>query len=86
MQRYRERTGEAFGTSRPASVSYRVTLYSAPEGTRLWIGQFDETQKPLSANVFNARRYPGGGTRWLTAGELTRWGAGEIARLLHALR
>ena len=86
VQRYRERSGEAFGTTRPASVSYVVTLYAAPGGERLWSGQFDETQQPLSANVFNARRYPGGGTRWLTAAELTRWGAGEIARLLRELR
>jgi len=82
--RYRERGGAAYGTSRPASVSFLVTLYQAPTGERLWRGQFDETQQALGANVLNAPRYPGGGTRWLTAGELARWGAGEIATTLRA--
>jgi len=30
--------------------------------------------------ILRARQYPGGGTRWLTAAEFARWGAGEVAR------
>jgi hypothetical protein len=84
--RYREREGEALGASRPASVAFEVSLHEAPTGFRLWTSRFDETQQPLSENLFNARRYPGGGTRWLTAGELARWGAGEVATALAARR
>lgn len=80
--RYREREGEALGAGRPASVAFEVALYEAPTGFRLWTARFDETQQPLSENLFNARRYPGGGTRWLTAGELARWGASEVAKAL----
>ncbi len=76
--RYREREGEALGATRPASVSFMVTLHGAPHGNRLWRGQFDQTQKPLSSNVLVTHRYPGRGTRWLTASELARWGADEI--------
>ena len=36
----------------------------------------------ISANPLLARKYPGGGTRWLSAAELTRWGADEIVRTL----
>ena len=82
VDRYRERTGEAIGTTHPASVSFRVTLHRAPDGAPLWGAVFDETQAPLNENVLNARRYPGGGTRWLTAEELARWGADELAKEL----
>jgi hypothetical protein len=84
VDRYRDRTGEALGTTRPASVSFRVTLHRAPDGARLWNAVFDETQAPLNENVLNARRYPGGGTRWLSAEELARWGAEELAKELMA--
>lgn len=78
--RFRKRAGEALGTTQPASVAFEVTLYSAPGGERLWSARFDETQQALLSNVLNLGRYPGGGTRWLTAEELARWGAHEVAK------
>ena len=74
VTRYREREGGAGGAFRPASVGFVLTLYSAPEALRVWSARFDETQQSLSANVARARKYPGRGTRWLTAAELVRWG------------
>lgn len=82
LARYVEREGKAIGTMGPASVGYALALYAAPSGERLWTGRFDETQLPLSANLFRTQRYPGGGTRWLTAAELARWGAEHAARQL----
>jgi hypothetical protein len=82
VSRYVERSGEAAGTLRPASVGFEVTLLRAPGGEPLWTGLFEETQRALSENVLNAARYPGGGSRWLTAEELARWGATETARAL----
>jgi hypothetical protein len=86
VYRYREREGQAYGAQRPASVGYEITLFEAPGGRRLWTSRFDETQQPLTADVFNAQRYPGGGRRWLTAAELARWGAGGAAKALAAYR
>jgi hypothetical protein len=80
VYRIRERTGEALAAAHPASVWFEVTLIGAPTGARLWKAVFNETQQPLNENLLNARRYPGGGTRWLRAEELARWGAEEIAR------
>ena len=80
--RYRERSGEALGSSRPASVAFEVTLFAAPDGRKIWQGRFDETQQSITANPLRARRYPGGGTRWLTAAELARWGAKQVAESL----
>ncbi len=56
-----------------------MTLFDAPAATRLWSATFDETQQPMSTNLFNLGRYPGGGTRWLTAEELSKWGAEGVA-------
>ncbi len=73
--RYREREGESFGSTSAASVAFELTVYTAPVARRVHSSQFDETQRPLSEHIVNARRYPGGGMRWLTAAELARWGA-----------
>ena len=82
VSRYRERTGEALGALRPASVAFEVTLYAAPGGEKLWGARFDQTQETLMANPLKASRYPGGGLRWLTAGEFARWGVTQMAKVL----
>ncbi len=74
VYRWREREGEALGASRAASVGFEVRLYDTRTSRRLWNSRFDETQRPLTEEIRNLRRYPGGGSRWLTAAELARWG------------
>ncbi|MCP5057115.1 MAG: hypothetical protein GY937_10375 [bacterium] len=76
------REGSAAGVTRAATVGFAVDLYAAPGGARLWTGNFDETQRPLSDNVLDASRYPGGGSRWLTAEELLSWGALEVSNAM----
>lgn len=77
--RYRDRRGQNLGAASPASVGFQVVLFQAPKAERLWSAAFDETQEPMSANLFNLGRYPGGGSRWLTADELSKWGAEGVA-------
>ena len=77
--RYVERSGQAAGTRRPASIGFEVVLYEAPSGQKLWSSIFDETQQALGENVLTAGRLPGGGLRWLTAEELLHWGSTETA-------
>jgi len=84
--RYVERRGEALGALRPASVSFELSLYSAPGAELLWKARVDETQHTFTDNVSRALDYPGRGTRWLTAAELARWAAGHAAEALGALR
>jgi len=78
ITRWEEREGSAAGATQPAAVGVHLELYAAPEGVRLWEGDFDHTQQPLSENVLLTPRYPGGGTRWLTAEELAEFGASEL--------
>jgi len=82
VSRYRERQGEKFGSTGAASVAFNVTIYSADPVQRVWSSQFDETQRALFENIVNAPRYPGGGTRWLTAAELAQWGAESAVQTL----
>ena len=75
VQRYREREGSRGGSLRPASVAFDFEIHAAPSGAQIFTAHFDHTQVPLSSDLFGARRYPGGGLRWLTAAELASWGA-----------
>ena len=78
ITRWVEREGEALGSPRPAAVGIKVTLRGAPAGERLWDGDFDRTQQAFLENVLLTPRYPGGGTRWLTAEEFAQFGANEL--------
>jgi hypothetical protein len=82
VSRYRERQGERFGSESAASVAFNTTIYTVDPVQRVWSSQFDETQRALFENIVNARRYPGGGTRWLTAAELAQWGAESAVDML----
>lgn len=86
VDRYREREGGEFGATRPAGVGFELELYAAPSGRKLWSARFDHTQRALSEDVLRAPRYPGGGSRWLSAAELTRWGARQAAERLLELK
>ena len=80
VARYQEREGGSSGALRPASVSFDFSVYAAPGAAPAYRAHFDQTQVPISANVFSALRYPGHGMRWLTAADLARWGADLAVR------
>jgi hypothetical protein len=86
VYRYRERLGGELGSTRPASVRIELALYSAPGAGQLWAARFDHTQVALSENALEARRYPGAGSRWMSAAELSRWGLDAAAERLAELR
>ena len=65
-----------------AGVAFGLTLYEAPSGRRLWTGRFDQTQHAANVRPLEAARYPGGGSRWLSADELARWGAEATVKSL----
>ena len=86
VSRYRERQGERFGSTGAASVAFTVSIYTTDPVQRVWTSKFDETQRALSEHIVNARRYPGGGLRWLTATELAQWGADSAIATLPPVR
>ncbi len=84
--RFRQRVGGAYSVKSPASVAFSLHLIRVSDGRFLWSATFDETQEPLSENLFNAGFYKKTGIRWLTAEELAAFGLSQtlddlIARL-----
>jgi hypothetical protein len=70
LLRYREREGEELGVKNPASVAFILELWDARRGDIIWSARFDETQKPLTENIFAIGEFARRGARWLSAEEL----------------
>ncbi len=74
LLRYRERVGSNYSVQTPASVAFSMVLIRVSDGVVLWRYGYDETQQPLSENLFKAGFYRETGMRWLTAAELVEYG------------
>ncbi|MEZ0327970.1 MAG: hypothetical protein ABWK15_00095 [Dissulfuribacterales bacterium] len=74
LLRYRERVGSNYSVQKPASVAFSMALIRVSDGAVLWRNGYDETQQPLSENLFKAGFYKETGMHWLTAAELAEYG------------
>ena len=83
--RFRERVGEEWGAKSPASVAFILDLWDVKRGDLIWSGRFDETQKPLSENLFAIGEFTQRGVRWLTAEELVLEGVKKALNQLHQI-
>ena len=72
IYRFQEREGGNFSVVRPASVGFHVHLYEGDKLIDTYV--FDETQQPLSDNIFRFFTFLRRGAKWITAGELAREG------------
>jgi len=80
--RFEERIGSSFGVEKPASVAFDLHLFRLRDGARVWDATFDETQKPLSDNLFQIGSFFRSGAKWLTAEELAGVGINEVLKKL----
>jgi hypothetical protein len=78
VYRYTERVGYDFSAEHPASVAFEIHLLNVKDGSTIWRGVFDKTQKSLMENVFQASSFFKGGAKWLTASQLAKQGIDEI--------
>jgi hypothetical protein len=85
MQRYRERIGNEWGAKSPASVGFVLDLIDVRRGDVVWSARFDETQKPLSENIFALGNVGDRGIRWLTAEQLAQEGVRKAVDDLHRI-
>jgi TolB-like protein len=85
IQRYRERVGDEWGAKSPASVAFVLDLIDVRRGDTVWSARFDETQKPLSENIFAIGDLSQRGVRWLSASQLTQAGVKKAVSDLHEL-
>lgn len=83
--RFEERIGSSVGVERPASVGFDLHLFRVKDGREVWKGKMDETQRPLSENLFKVGSFFRRKARWLTAEELASVGLDEALRRLPGL-
>ncbi len=80
--RFEERIGSAVGATKPASVAFDIHLFRLRDGIEVWKGRFDETQRPLSENLFKIGSFFRRKASWLTAAELASVGMDEMLKRL----
>ncbi len=78
VYRFRERLGSGYSADSPASVSFDIVLIYVEDGRVLWRGRFEETQQPLSENLYSIDNFFKRKARWLTAEELADDGLQEM--------
>lgn len=78
IYRYVERVGYDYSVKSPASVAFEIYLVNASDGSIMWRGIFDKTQKSLMEDLFQISSFIRGGGKWLTAEQLSRQGMYEI--------
>jgi hypothetical protein len=80
--RFEERIGSPIGAEKPASAGFDIHLFRLRDGIEVWQGKFDETQRPLSENLFKIGSFFRRKASWLTAEELASVGMDEILKRL----
>ncbi len=80
--RFEERVGSSLGVEKPASVAFDLHLFRMRDGKKVWDGSFDETQKPLSENLFQIGSFFRRKAKWMTAEELAGVGMDEVLKKL----
>jgi hypothetical protein len=71
--RYVERIGYDYSAEKTASVAFEINFVNPKDGSIIWRGVFDRTQKSLMEDVFHVSSL-----RWLTARELTKQGMNQV--------
>ncbi len=80
--RFEERIGSSLGVERPASVSFDLHLLRMRDEKMVWLGKFDETQRPLSENLLKMGSFFRRKGSWLKAAELASVGMDETLKKL----
>lgn len=80
LWRFRDRGKLPGVPDSPASVAFALYLVDVRTGRRVWRGVFDETQRPLTENLFQARQSLEMGVKWLSARELARFGIEQVMK------
>lgn len=85
VYRYTERVGYEYSSEHPASVSFEIHLIKTIDGSIIWRGFFDKTQKSLMEDVFQISSFVKGGGKWMTARQLTEQGMSNIFKTFPGL-
>jgi hypothetical protein len=78
--RWRERVGNDYGVSTPASVAFELNLVRSSDGVIVWKSKFDKTQQSLSENLLDMGTFIEGGGKWMTAESLAMVGLRKMIK------
>ena len=70
IYRFRERVGGEYSVDLPASIAFDIHLIRVEDGRVLWSAHLDETQKPLSDDLFRLGLFIRRKAKWITAKEM----------------
>jgi hypothetical protein len=70
IYRFSQRIGKRYSAEFPASVAFDIYLIEVKAGRILWHGYFDETQRPLSDDLFQLGTFLKRKGSWITAKEM----------------
>jgi hypothetical protein len=80
LYRFQNRIGNEYSVDLPASVAFDIHLIRVKDGRVLWSGHFDETQRPLSENLFRLGTFLQRKARWITAKEMAFSGLEDMLK------
>ena len=80
IYRFRERVGGKYSVDLPASVAFDIHLIRTMDGRVLWSAHFDETQRPLSDDLFRLNLFLRRKAKWVTAQEMAISGLKDMLK------
>jgi hypothetical protein len=78
LYRYIDRVGRNLSVESPASVAFDLHLLRVSDGSLLWTGYFDETQKTLMEDMFDISAFFEREGKWVTAEQMASAGLANI--------
>jgi hypothetical protein len=80
IYRFRERVGGQYSVELPASVAFDIHLIRTVDGRILWSAHLDETQRPLSDDLFGIGLFLRRKAKWVTAKEMAISGLKDMLK------
>ncbi|MEW5911720.1 MAG: hypothetical protein AB1814_04140 [Thermodesulfobacteriota bacterium] len=78
IYRFSQREGGSYSVTRPAAVSFDLSVVRTRDGAIIWRDSFEERQQSLAQNFLLLEQYMRYGMRWYTAQELGAIGLEQI--------
>jgi hypothetical protein len=83
IYRFRERIGTKYSVNLPASVAFDIHLIRVEDGRVLWSAHLDETQQPLSDDLFRLNLFLRRKAKWITAKEMAISGLKDMLKAFY---
>ena len=80
IYRFRERVGNKYSVDLAASVAFEIHLIRVEDGRVLWSAHFDETQQPLSDDLFRLGLFLKRKAKWITAKDMAISGLEDMLK------